>query len=412
MAQTLSVSQITAQIKRLFDEHPDMADVWISGEVSSWKQVESGHCYFTLKDADSQLKCVMWRASADRQARFGGLPRSGDSIEAHGSISVYESGGAYQLYVDKLIPAGLGVLYQEYERLKSELSDEGLFDPARKRSLPTVIRRIGIVTSPDGAVFRDVQHVLARRYPLAELMIAPTPVQGDDAPPQIVKALARLNARDDVDVILVCRGGGSMEDLWCFNDERVVRAVAASRLPVVSGVGHETDTTLTDFAADVRAPTPSAAAEMVTPDVAELRVQLRQAQRQLRESAIYALDARQYEVNHLTQTLQRLSPQVRVNGLRQRLDDFDKRLAQSARDGLRVRQAGLKTAQVALRAVDPRAILAKGYAIITLSDGTRRVTAVKDAPPGTAITIQLADGDLYARVEDKDTHGRYPRTLF
>jgi Exodeoxyribonuclease VII large subunit (EC 3.1.11.6) len=259
-------------------------DVWVEGEVSNFRQVASGHCYFTLKDAGAELRCVMWR---DRARGMRALPNNGDSVLAHGRVGVYEQRGDLQLYVDALEPLGLGWLYQEYERLKARLEAEGLFAAERKRPLPRFPRRIGVVTSPDAAALRDILNILSRRYPLAEVVLAPTLVQGEEAPPQIIAALRALNAREDIDVILLARGGGSLEELWAFNDERVARAVAASRIPVVCGVGHETDFSLADFAADRRAPTPSAAAELATPDRAELAQQVRT----LRARLVRALEA-------------------------------------------------------------------------------------------------------------------------
>ncbi|RLC60253.1 MAG: exodeoxyribonuclease VII large subunit, partial [Chloroflexota bacterium] len=270
-SEPYTVSQLTGYIRRLIEDDPELSDVWVEGEVSNFSRASSGHCYFTLKDAGSQIGCVMWRSVAKVQDY---LPVGGDLVLAHGRVGVYEAGGRYQLYVDQLRPAGVGDLYRQFELLKARLEAEGLFAPERKRPLPRFPRRIGVVTSPSAAALRDILNVLGRRYPLAEVLLAPTPVQGDDAPPQIVAAIEALNGRDDVDIIIVARGGGSLEELWAFNDERVARAVAASRIPVICGVGHETDFSLADFAADVRAPTPSAAAELVAPDRAELRAQV------------------------------------------------------------------------------------------------------------------------------------------
>ena len=282
-----SVSEVTAQIRTLLEQEPAFQNLYIQGEVSNFSRASSGHIYFTLKDDSAQLGCVIWRSAA---YRLDYTPRSGDQVVAHGYIGVYERGGRYQFYVDRVQPAGRGALYEEFERLKRQLEAEGLFDTVCKRPLPTFPRRIGVVTSPTTAALRDVLNVLRRRYPLAEVLLAPTLVQGETAPPGIVAALAALNAREDVDVILVVRGGGSIEDLWAFNDERVARAIAGSRLPVVSGVGHETDFTLADFAADVRAPTPSAAAEVVSVDLAEVRAAIAQTVNRLDRASRSALD--------------------------------------------------------------------------------------------------------------------------
>ncbi|MCK4449981.1 MAG: exodeoxyribonuclease VII large subunit, partial [Anaerolineae bacterium] len=254
LSEPYTVSQLTGHIRRLIEDDPELSDVWVEGEVSNFSRAFSGHCYFTLKDAGSQIGCVMWRSVAILQDY---LPVDGDLVLAYGRVGVYEASGRYQLYVDQIRPAGVGDLYRQFELLKARLEAEGLFAPERKRPLPGFPRCIGVVTSPTAAALRDILNVLGRRYPLAEVLLAPTQVQGDAAPPQIVAALEALNTRDDVDVIIVARGGGSLEDLWAFNDERVTRAIAGSRIPVICGVGHETDFSLVGFAADVRAPTPS-----------------------------------------------------------------------------------------------------------------------------------------------------------
>lgn len=248
----LTVTELTAQIRVLLERADHLQDVWIVGEVSNLSRPASGHLYFTLKDGAAQIKCVMFKMAALRQFIE---PQTGQRLRVHGRVSVYEAGGQYQLYADAFQPAGgMGDLFIQLERLKAQFIAEGLFDEERKRPLPPQPRKIGVVTSPDAAAFQDVQKVLRGRFPLVRVILSPTLVQGLDAPVQIVRAIERLNAHTDVDVILVCRGGGSMEDLWCFNDERVVRAIAASRIPIISGVGHETDTTLADYAADHRAP--------------------------------------------------------------------------------------------------------------------------------------------------------------
>ena len=265
-----SVSQVTAYIKSLFAEDLLLGDVWLSGEVSNFKQATSGHCYFTLKDAASCVRAVIWRT----QAAVMALPRDGDAVIAHGYVSVYEPRGDYQFYIDRLEPGGIGWLWQEFQRLKTRLEQEGLFDTARKRPVPALPVRLGVVTSPSAAALRDILRTLTRRYPLVDVILAPTPVQGDQAPAGIVAAIQALNRwsaeREAIDSIIVARGGGSIEELWAFNDERVARAIAASAVPVVTGVGHETDFTIADFVADLRAPTPTGAATMVVPEAGEL----------------------------------------------------------------------------------------------------------------------------------------------
>ncbi|MCE7938993.1 MAG: exodeoxyribonuclease VII large subunit, partial [Chloroflexi bacterium CFX6] len=263
-----SVTALSDHIKAILEDDPELGDVWVEGEVSNCRPAASGHWYFVLKDEGATLSCVIWKSSA---AALSTLPADGQRFLMHGAVSVYGPAGRYQYYVDHCEPAGLGDLHQRFEALKARLAEEGLFDAARKRPLPAYPMRIGVVTSRQAAALRDICNVLARRWPAAEVRLAPTLVQGDAAPDQIVAALAAV-ARAGVEVVLLARGGGSLEDLWAFNDERVARAIAACPVPVVCGVGHEIDFTIADFVADVRAPTPSAAAEMVTPDARELRL--------------------------------------------------------------------------------------------------------------------------------------------
>lgn len=409
MSETYSVAELTAYIRQLFDTDARMQDVWVEGEVSNMTRAASGHLYFTLKDSRAQLKCVMWRSSAERQSY---QPQNGDAIMVHGAISVYEQNGVYQLYADRIRPAGVGDLYLQFEQLKAKLDAEGLFDPQRKRPIPDYPRTIGVVTSADAAAFQDIQNVLRRRYPLARVILSPTLVQGQEAPVQIVGALKCLNEHTDCDVILLCRGGGSIEDLWAFNDENVARAVAASRIPVISGVGHETDFTIADFAADLRAPTPSAAAELATPDSAELRATLAELTRTLDTSAASFLQQRRQRVADQVWSLRQVSPLAQIRNARQRIDDWTARLNAGQRARLRLLHERLAARSAALSGVSPTAILKRGYAIVSLSETGERIKSSQEAKPGQGVTVQLHDGEFKARVEDKDSHERYSRTLF
>lgn len=391
-----TVSEITARLRTLLERDPLCQNLWVTGEISNFSRAASGHVYFTLKDAGAQLACVIWKTQA-RALTFA--PRDGDQVTAHGRIGLYEAGGRYQLYVDLLQPTGRGVLFQEFERLKSRLAAEGLFAEERKRSLPPYPRCIGIVTSPATAALRDVLNILRRRYPLAQVLLAPTLVQGTEAPPQIVAAIVALNARADVDVILVVRGGGSLEDLWAFNDERVVRAVAASRIPIISGVGHETDFTLTDFAADRRAPTPSAAAELATPDRAELQQRLWQVQGRLARGWTARLATFRRQVEQWQRTLRHLSPAARLAGSRQRVDDLTRRSEAALTHRLRLEHQRLTAATARLAALNPEAVLQRGYAIIAERESGRLITQAAQARPGQALTLRWHDGEVAARVE-------------
>ncbi len=323
----LSVTELTRHLRGLLESDALLQDVWVTGEVSNFSRPASGHLYFTIKDSGASLRCVMWRNTAMRQTF---LPRDGDGIEAHGAVSIYEAGGQYQLYADLLRPAGEGALYREFLHLKAQLEAEGLFDPQRKRPIPLLPQCIGIVTSPTGAALRDMLNILLRRYPLARVVLAPTPVQGDEAPLSIIAALQNLNRAARPDVILVARGGGSIEDLWAFNHEGVARAIAASPAPVITGIGHETDFTIADFVADLRAPTPTAAAELATPDGSELRAGVLDLVMRLDRTAAAGLDQRRWALADAHNRLLLHSPLARLRSDRQRMDELLHRLATAA----------------------------------------------------------------------------------
>jgi exodeoxyribonuclease VII large subunit len=404
-----TVSQVTAHIRNLFELDETLQDVWVAGEVSNMVQASSGHWYFTLKDSNAQLRCVMWRSNIARQSV---VPQNGDALEIHGKVSIYEPRGEYQLYADLIRPVGVGDLYQQFERLKARLAEEGLFDAEHKRRWPPFPHQIGVVTSPTGAAFQDILNVLQRRFPLAEVILSPTMVQGAEAAPQIVRALERLNTHTDVDVILLCRGGGSIEDLWPFNEEIVARAVAASRIPVITGVGHETDFTIVDFVSDERAPTPSAAAAQATPDIAEFNEHLRYLDTRLYEAMQDKLNRAEDNLNVLQRALGHVSPGSHIRTSRQRIDDLNTRLGYGQRQLINLLRERLGSRTSALLAANPEAILKRGYAIVTRSEDGRRVVSELDAAPGTGITVKLRDGELKARVEDKAAHEHYRRTLF
>jgi len=394
-SEPYTVSQLTGVIRRLIEGDPGLSDLWVEGEVSNFVRASSGHCYFTLKDAGSQLGCVMWRNVVGGQDY---LPANGDLVLAHGRVGVYEAGGRYQLYVDRFRPAGVGDLYLQFERLKARLEAEGLFAPERKRPLPGLPRCIGVVTSPVAAALRDIINVLSRRYPLAKVLLSPALVQGDEAPPRIVAALAALDARDDVDVIIVARGGGSLEDLWAFNDERVARAVAACRHPVVCGVGHETDFSLADFAADVRAPTPSAAAEMVAPDREELRAQVLGLAGALSAMVQGAIEERRWRLAEQARALKHLSPAVQLAQARQRVDDLLGGAQAAMRHTLALRRERLGGLVGRLAGVSPLGTLERGYAIVRHRETGAVVRSVEQASPGDPLGIRVVDGEFEVEV--------------
>jgi len=397
--QVYSVSQLTAYIKSLFQRDSTLQDVWVEGEVSNFSRAASGHCYFTLKDERAALSCVMWRSQAEWLLS---LPRDGDAVLAHGYVSIYEVRGIYQLYVDILQPAGLGRLYLEFEALKRRLAEEGLFDEARKRPLPRLPRRIGVVTSPQAAALRDILRTLSGRYPLADVLLAPTLVQGDEAPPQIVAALEALNRwsveREPVDVIILARGGGSLEELWAFNDERVARAIAASAIPVISGVGHETDFTIADFAADVRAPTPTGAAAAAVPDGRELAGQVRGLEARLTELMAGQIAARREALARQERALARNSPLQLLAGYRQRVDELSRATVLAWEHQLALWRERLVGLRGRLEAVSPLEVLARGYAIVRHGETGEVVCRVAQVATGDPIAVRVQDGEFEAKV--------------
>ncbi len=391
----LSVADLTHYLRELMESNALLQDVWVQGEISNLSKPTSGHIYFTLKDDKAALRCVIWKMNA---MRLRGAMQNGMAVEAHGYISLYERDGQYQLYVDSVRLSGEGYLYQEFMRLKARLEAEGLFDGERKRPIPPRPKRIGIVTSPTGAALQDMLNTLRARYPLAEIILAPCAVQGDEAPPQIVRAIRALNARIQPDVILLARGGGSLEDLWAFNDERVVRAVALSDAPTICGVGHETDFTLSDFAADLRAPTPTGAAVLASPDAADLRNELVGHWSRLVNAAVYALDERRRGLEQSAYRLGRLSPRAWLLGEQQRMDGLLERARRAALANLAVRRARADGLHTRLHALSPLSVLRRGYALVQKPDGSL-VRSTSQTAPGDALTLTLADGKVNVKVE-------------
>ncbi|NPA91689.1 MAG: exodeoxyribonuclease VII large subunit [Chloroflexi bacterium] len=390
-----SVSDLTAYIKGIIQDDALLRDVWLEGEVSNFVRYSSGHCYFSLKDEYATLQCVMWRSVADTLPE---LPQNGQHILAHGYISVYEARGTYQLYVDFVRSAGVGNLYAQFEALKKKLAEEGLFDEARKRPIPSWPRRIGVVTSPHGAALRDIIRVIRNRFAGVEVILSPTQVQGEDAPRQIVAALEAL-VRADVDVIVVARGGGSLEDLWAFNDERVARAIARSPIPVVSGVGHETDFTIADFVADLRAPTPSAAAAAIVPDAQELRRRVARLRERLLQLLFGHVARKRQSLETETRALRLKSPQHQIAVARQRIDDMTRAIQQSMQNRLELTRTRVQGLEARLNALNPRQVLDRGYAIVIRSDG-QVVTSVNDVAVGEHMWVQLHDGEIESWVVD------------
>jgi len=394
-----TVTELNRHVRQVLESDYRLQDVWVSGEVSNLSQPSSGHLYFTLKDESGSLRCVMWRPDV---ARLLLAPQDGEAVEVHGRIGVYEVGGQYQLYADRIRPAGEGLLFQEFLRLRDHLEAEGLFAPERKQELPEKPQRIGVVTSPSAAAFRDVIHVLRRRYPLVEVVLSPTPVQGEDAPPKIVAALRALNDFAKPDVILIVRGGGSLEDLWAFNHEDVVRAVANSEIPVVSGIGHETDLLLTDFAADVRAPTPSAAAEIATPDRQDLQLDIHELGDRLTRSLSDHLLDLHWQLAESKNALARVSPYAKVLNAKQQVDDLSSRTQASMRHQISLRKTALEGLKRTLRVIGPSSVLERGFALVSKEQDGSIVRSVKQVRGGELLQIRVSDGSFNAETRSEE----------
>ncbi|MFN2304006.1 MAG: exodeoxyribonuclease VII large subunit [Anaerolineales bacterium] len=391
----LTVSQLTGYLRQVLESDEILQDIWIEGEISNFSKPSSGHLYFTLKDSEAAVRCVMWRNTA---ARISFTPREGMLVQAHGGMGIYEVSGQVQLYIDSMKPAGEGALYQEFIRLRNKLEAEGLFAPETKHPIPSLPKCIGIVTSSTGAALQDMLNTLRRRFPVVEVVLSPTAVQGMNAPSEIVRALLRLEQEVHPDVILIGRGGGSIEDLWAFNDEAVARAVAASTIPIISGVGHETDFTLTDFAADLRAPTPTAAAEVASPDKSELLgliTELANRHTALVQSRLADL---RWEYTQRHHNLERLSPSHDINTYRQRLDEVIIRLERATITKLDRKSLQLQNLTQSLKSLNPQAVLRRGYAIVTKKTDGGVVRKAEQVQTDEDIHIQVSQGNIEARV--------------
>jgi exodeoxyribonuclease VII large subunit len=396
----MTVSELTRTIRRVLET--GVGDVEVEGEVSNWMQAASGHAYFALKDEGALLSCVMFQTQR-RRLKF--QPADGSRVVARGAISVYEKRGQYQLIVSAMRESGLGELYRRFLELKEKLDKEGLFDPARKRPIPTLPRRIGIVTSPTGAALRDMINVITRRFPGVTLLVSPTLVQGNEAPPQIVRALRRfdaLAARPDlggpVDVIVVARGGGSTEDLWAFNDERVARAIAAASVPVISGVGHETDFTIADFVADLRAPTPSAAAEIVVREAAVLSEQVDRLRARMARALGQQVTTQRLRLQRLAGSWGLRQPLELVRQAIQRLDDLEERGRAAVVHTFDESRHQVALLGGRLGALNPTAVLERGYSIVSRARDGRVLTSDRQVRIADHVRIQLAQGELRATV--------------
>ncbi len=386
--RVFTVSELTGIVRSMLGEA--FGDVWVAGEISGVKTSTSGHYYFVLKDETAQLRAVAFRNTI-RALRF--KPQDGMAVLARGRIDVYETRGEYQLIVEALEPRGAGALQLAFEQLKRKLAEEGLFDAARKRPLPRLPRRIGVVTSPTGAVIRDILDVLGRRFPGLHIRLYPSLVQGEGAAAEVVRGIEYFGQSGWADVVIVARGGGSLEDLWTFNEESVARAIAACPVPVISAIGHETDFTITDFVADLRAPTPSAAAELVICTRQELLDRIAGCAGRMKQAIRLRLAEARRRLNELTARLMRRDVRLRLARAWQRIDAARARVAELMRARLSRERSRLELAQAHLSQLSPLKILDRGYAIVQTPGGLI-LKDPADAPPGTRLKIRLARGIL------------------
>lgn len=397
--QIYTVAEVTGYVRVLLEENPTLQDIWVRGEVSNVSYPSSGHIYFTLKDETASLRCVIWKWTAQY---FAIHLEDGMAVEVHGKFGVYEKGGQYQFYVDSLRSQGEGKLFQEFLRLKRQLEEEGLFDPQKKKIIPAFPKLIGVVTSPSGAALQDILNTLRKRFPLTEVLFSPTLVQGEGAAENIVRALHKLeNTPQKPDVIIMARGGGSLEDLWPFNEEAVVRAVAACEIPIISGVGHETDFTLVDFAADLRAPTPTGAAVLATPDIEELKLSVQEMQNSFVQIFIESIQVKNNELKEQQYRLQHQSPEGVIEQAMLQTDEVARRLRSAARSRMQLLRANLDSMGGRFQTLNPQAVLQRGYALI-FDQQNRLVDSVAKIDKNEKINIHLKDGALAAEVLSKE----------
>lgn len=387
----LSVSDLNAAVRSQLETRFPL--LWVEGEIAQMTVASSGHMYFSLKDAGAQVRCALFRT---RAARLGWQPRQGDKVRARVQVTLYEARGEFQLTVETLVKGGLGALYERFLHLKATLEAAGLFNAAQKQPLPAFPRTIGIITSPQAAALHDVLTTLSRRAPYARLILYPTLVQGAEATAQIVSAITTANRHAAADVLLLCRGGGSLEDLWSFNEAAVVQAIADSQLPIIAGIGHETDTTLTDLAADVRAPTPTAAAELIAPDKAGLIQQIDQHQQRLQKVVQRRFDDAGMKLDTYAARLR--SPAALLERQQDRLLQYQTRLTLWSQRALEREQRHLSELSLRLQALDPNQPLKRGYALVTDAHG-HLIHSINQTKPTALVQLRLADGQLQARIE-------------
>ena len=393
----LTVTQLNEYVKRIIDSTPQLTGIYVKGEISNFKNhYGTGHYYFTLKDEGGQLRAVMFKSSA---AKMKFLPENGMKVTAHGRISAFVRDGTYQLYCDSMEPDGVGALYIAYEQLKKRLEAEGLFDPARKRPLPKIPMRVGIITSATGAAIRDMINVCGRRFPAAKLILYPSLVQGPGAPAELIAGMQYFNAAQSVDVIIIGRGGGSIEDLWAFNDEGLARVIAASRIPVISAVGHETDFTICDFVADRRAPTPSAAAELAVPDTAELKRKIQNIVSREANVLYSMLKIRRDRLDSLANTRAMTNPMNVIDDRRMLTGMLTERLVRAEEKNVQMRRSLLAGNAGRLEALNPLSVIARGYSAVYKTDGAL-VKNIDDVTPGDQVEFKTIGGTAVCTVDE------------
>lgn len=395
--KTLSVTQVTQYIKRILGNDVILRNVSVSGEISNFKHHYSGHMYFTLKDDSSRIRCVMFKSAADK-LQF--MPEDGMSVTVKGHVSVYERDGQYQLYADEMQQAGVGALYEAFAVLKRKLEEEGVFSESHKVAIPKFPQKVGVITSSTGAAVRDIINIISRRNPGVEILLAPVLVQGDGAPPEIVKAIEMMNRRDDVDVLIVGRGGGSIEELWAFNEESVARAIYNSRIPVISAVGHETDFTIADFAADLRAPTPSAAAELCVPDRNELLYKVDSCRETLKNCIRAVLKDDGERSGRLGSGLVSSSPVNLIAQRQQYLDTIDFKISSLMKNDISLKKEVLGSICSNLDSLSPLAVLARGYSIATLARDGSVVDDVGKVKESDDLDVRVRRGTLRCTVRE------------
>ena len=389
----LSVSQINKYIKSIIDSDVKLQSVFISGEISNFVNHRSGHYYLTLKDDGAEIKSVMFR-SANARLRF--IPENGMKVICKGRISVYEAGGSYQLYIDSMIPDGAGELNKAFEQLKEKLSKEGLFDQSHKKEIPKYPQKVGVITSPTGAAVQDIKNVLSRRYPLAEMVFFPALVQGEGAAQSVVDAIKYFNENCLSDVLIVGRGGGSTEDLWAFNEEILARAVYESNIPVISAVGHETDFTICDFVADLRAPTPSAAAELAVPDINAEKTYIYNLTNNLTGICLSDIDNIRFKLSNNISSMEKNSPKAYISDLRVRCDKSDIRLENISKSYLLKKRKSFSDLCSRLDALSPLKVMSRGFAAV--SKNNESVVSASGLKSGDNINIDFADGRVNCSV--------------